>query len=52
MQTSAVQALADIAEADESLLPRVVEVVEELTKTGSAAVRNRGRKLLKKLKAK
>lgn len=49
VQTSAMQALADMAEGDQSLLPRVVEVVEELTETGSAAVRVRGRKLLDKL---
>ncbi len=52
VQTSAMQALADMAKRDESLLPRIVEVVEKLTKTGSAAVRNRGRKLLEKLKLK
>ena len=52
VQTSAMQALADMATGDENLLPKVIDVVEELTKTGSAAVRNRGRQLLAKLKAK
>lgn len=51
VQTSSIQALADLTEKDESLLPQVVEVVEHLTDTGSAAVRSRGRKLLKKLRA-
>lgn len=52
VQTSAMQALSDMAERDENLLPRVVEVVEELTRSGSAAVRNRGCKLLEKLRSK
>ena len=49
VQTLAMQALADLAAGDERLLPRVIEVTEELSQTGSAAVRNRGRKLLEKL---
>jgi hypothetical protein len=51
VQTNAMQALADLAGRDESLRPRVIAAVEELTITGSPAVRNRGRKLLAKLKA-
>lgn len=50
VQTNAMQALADIAEVDERLLPRVFEVVEDLAETGSPAVRSRARKLLAKLR--
>jgi len=48
--TFALQALADFAVEDKKLRPRVVKVLEELTETGSPAIKNRGRKLLKKLK--
>jgi len=51
VQTCAIQALADLAEGDAGLLPRVIALLEELAGTGSAAVRNRGRKLLKRLKS-
>ena len=48
--TFALQALADFAVADKKLRPRVIRVLEELTETGSPAIKNRGRKLLKELK--
>ncbi len=48
--TFALQALADLAVADKKLRPRVIRVLEELTETGSPAIKNRGRKLLEKLK--
>jgi len=51
VQTSAMQALEEMAEDDENLRPKVVAVVEELSRTVSAAVRNRGLKLLVKLKS-
>ena len=47
--TFALQALADFAVEDKNLKPRVVGVLEEFTKTGSPAIKNRGRKLLRKL---
>ena len=47
--TFALQALADFAEEDEKLRPRVIRIVEELIETGSPAIKNRSRKLLEKL---
>ncbi len=49
--TFAQQALSDFAAQDKKLHPRVVEVLKELTATGSPAIKNRGRKLLEKLAA-
>jgi HEAT repeat protein len=49
--TFALQALSDFAAQDKKLQPRVVEVLKELTATGSPAIKNRGRKLLEKLAA-
>jgi hypothetical protein len=45
--TFALQALTDFAVEDECLKPRVIGVLEEFTRTGSPAIKNRGRKLLK-----
>ena len=47
--TFSMQALSDFAIDDQKLRPRIVEVLKELTATGSPAVRNRGQKLLEKL---
>jgi hypothetical protein len=47
--TFALQALADFATEDKKLRPRTINVLEELSKTGSPAVKNRGKKLLVKL---
>ena len=49
--TFALQALADLAVKDKHLQPGVIRVLEEFTKTGSPAIKNRGRKLLAKFKA-
>jgi hypothetical protein len=49
VKTFSMQALADIASKDPNLVPRVVDLIKELTRTGSAAVANRGRKLLVEL---
>ena len=49
VRTFAMQALADMATADEELRQEVTEIIQVLTKTGSAAMRARGRKLLKQL---
>ena len=49
VQTNALQALVDLAVKDTVLLPRVMDVVERLSQTGSAAVKNRASKLLKNL---
>ncbi|MGB2964794.1 MAG: hypothetical protein WBB69_12495 [Anaerolineales bacterium] len=51
VQTNALQALVDLAMRNAVLLPRVMDVVERLSQTGSAAVKNRALKLLEKLKA-
>jgi len=50
VKTFAMQALADFAERDAGLRIRVIKLLEELTTTGSPAMRSRGRKLLEKLK--
>ncbi|MCP4623295.1 MAG: hypothetical protein GY850_07150 [bacterium] len=47
--TFALQALTDFAVEDIRLKQRVIGVLEEFTKTGSPAIKNRGRKLLQKL---
>ena len=48
--TFALQALADFAIQDNRFRPRVIKVLEELTESGSPAVKNRGKKLLEQLK--
>jgi len=50
VKTFAMQALADFAERDASLRPRVIQLLEELVETGSPAMKSRGRKLLKRLR--
>jgi HEAT repeat protein len=50
VKTFVMQALADLAERDAGLRARVIKLLEELTTTGSPAMRSRGRKLLEKLK--
>ena len=46
VQTFALQALADLAQQDVSLVPRVIGTLEEMIVAGSPAVRSRSRKLL------
>ena len=48
--TFALQALTDFAIEDQELRRRVTHVLEDLTRTGSPAVKARGRKLLKMLR--
>ena len=50
VKASTMQALAELAERDNRLLPQVVESLEELTRIGSPAVRSRGRKPLARLR--
>ena len=50
VKTFSMQALADLVEQDDRLLPEVLHLLEEQTRTGSPAMRNRGRKLLAKLR--
>jgi hypothetical protein len=49
VKTFSMQALADLAEQAAVLRDRVIPLLEELTRTGSPAMRSRGRKLLEKL---
>jgi hypothetical protein len=49
VKTFSMQALADLAEKDTSLRVQVIPLLEELTRTGSPAMRSRGRKLLQRL---
>lgn len=50
VKTLSMQALADLAERNVGLRPQVIDLLEELTRTGSPAMKSRGRKLLGKLK--
>jgi hypothetical protein len=50
VRTLTMQALADLAEKEEILRPPVVDLLEGLTRTGSPAMKSRGRKLLRKLR--
>ena len=45
VQVNSLQALADLAEKNPNLLPRVMKVLEEKIETGSPAVINRAQKL-------
>jgi hypothetical protein len=49
VKTFAMQALADIAAQDSDLQSPIAQRLEELTRTGSPAMKARGRKLLAKL---
>ena len=49
VKTFAMQALADLAEQDADLRPGIVRALKRLTRTGSPAMRSRGRKLLRNL---
>jgi hypothetical protein len=49
VKTFSMQALADFAERDADLRPKVIQLLEELTTTGSPAMKSRGRKLMEKL---
>ncbi|HYA97804.1 MAG TPA: hypothetical protein VEH49_06880 [Methylomirabilota bacterium] len=51
VKTLAMQGLADLTQQSPGLRPRVTELIRELTRTGTAAMRARGRKLLKRLEA-
>ena len=50
VKTFAMQALADFAERDASLRPRIIKLLEKLVETGSPAMKSRGRKLLERLR--
>jgi len=50
VKTFSMQALADIAAQDETLRAPIIKQLEKLTRTGSPAMKARGKKLLAKLK--
>jgi len=49
VKASAMQGLADLTDQDVSLRPSVIRLIRSLTRTGTPAMRARGRKLLQKL---
>jgi hypothetical protein len=49
VKTSSMQALADLALRNFDLRPRVIPLLEHLTRVGSPAMRSRGRRLLAQL---
>ena len=51
VQAFALQALADLAEMDETLRREVIPLIEQMVQAGSPAVKSRGRKLLARLQA-
>jgi hypothetical protein len=52
VRTHALQGLADLAETDASMRPAVMELLREATRSGTAAMKARSRKLLLKLERK
>jgi len=46
VKTFSIQALADLAEQDESLLGQVLPIIERLSRTGTPAMRSRSRRIL------
>jgi HEAT repeat protein len=46
VKTFSMQALADLAQQHPELIPQVTQILEEQTRTGSPAMKSRGRKLL------
>ena len=52
VKTNAMQAMADLASIDDELLPEVKKLLTTLTEVGTAAMRARGRKLLRQLERK
>jgi hypothetical protein len=50
VKTCSMQALADLAARDAALLFEVLPLIERLTRSGSPAMKSRGRRLLKKLR--
>ena len=49
VKTFSMQTLADFAGKDKVVGPKILKILEELVKTGSPAMKSRGRKLIKKL---
>ncbi|HUV92314.1 MAG TPA: hypothetical protein VMV80_04440 [Anaerolineales bacterium] len=51
VKTFSMQALADLAQQHAELIPQVTQILEEQTRTGSPAMKSRGRKLLVMLRS-
>jgi HEAT repeat protein len=49
VRTFALQGMADLAEGEPSIRPSVIEILREATRTGTAAMKARSRKLLMRL---
>ncbi len=49
VKTFSMQTLADLAEKDEQIKPKIVNLIKEMIKNGSPAIISRGKKLLKQL---
>ncbi|MBI4672462.1 MAG: hypothetical protein HY741_12460 [Chloroflexi bacterium] len=49
VRTFAMQAMADFAKQDATLLPQTIALIEKLAASGTPAMRSRGKKLLKEL---
>ena len=49
VKTFSMQALADFAEKDEQIKPRMINLIKGMIKNGSPAIVSRGKKLLKQL---
>jgi hypothetical protein len=49
VKTSALQGLADLAQHDSSLRPKVIELLRESTRNGTPAMKARSRKVLVQL---
>jgi hypothetical protein len=50
VKTSALQGLADLADHDSSLRPKIIELLQTSTRNGTPAMKARSRKLLLRLK--
>ena len=51
VRTFSMQALAGLAESDTKYRPQVIQILAEAIQTGTPAMKSRGRKLVKRLKA-
>jgi len=50
VKTFSMQTLADLAKRDEAIRPQIIKILKNLVGTGSPAMKNRGNKLINKLK--
>lgn len=49
VKTFSMQTLADLAEKDEQITPKIINLIKGMIKNGSPAIISRGKKLLKQL---